>query len=1107
MSEKPRKRKEEEEKINPFIEYFYLIGPESIKTEKLYKFFSKEINNINPKILSKFPPTERPLTSFKDEIIISHCFPNGYKIEEYDPGQKIFHFSLQNIFPQKEEIKIYFTGIKFYESLSKYSDIKQKKKSVIIGGRNVEEFEGKFNNLIKRQSAILKETPLLLLKKKEINEKYYIPKVICFSSTMPFPFEFSYLLNKLIKYVSEHIKEEKTEEKKDENNNNINNNSNKNTDITINASNTNNTNTNNTNTNESNINESNTNNNTNDSNKSNNNTNDNNTTNNNKNIILPIEKIIEKIITEVPMPMRGIFHIKFLNNNEFFKEGENELIVKQRMVNEYYFPSHIFQSIFIFNSNDIMEIYKSLLLEIPVLFFSSDIERLTNIYESFLCLLYPLNYQCPHVSVLPDINSAMIQNFESFFFGINQRWINENDTKNYFERNYMQIINKAILICDLDNAKIVTYFKKLENEHIVYYRDLGKYINNNQNNTSSKNINHENKFLYMKYSLPSHYCDKAKKRMDNFRNANKEMKLNEYNEEYNKQIGENIFYYFLVCILYKYNNYLYNNEIDIINKCKDIFSKGKKTDINSLFNIQKFFNECKSSETNFYEAFFKTELFADFIRRKYYNKKKDKTIFLNFDETIIKKRNKGFLSKKYNTPFITIQIFDNSNNIDIGNYTNFTEDELKYMSENKKELLDYYQSYNGKEFKYLVFPKLLYDNKFFSKLIKSNDNKENKDNKDKSEDSTTDFDNFSYRYNYRAFTFTQVYKDLIQEIFNDKTYFKIYAGDLIVQDKFNPNKTLYDGEIQNSLLLLWLRMFCLTFYYCDKEEKNLRFYEMINITKRLIYIKDDIFSLILSTLEKYGTEIMMIQFFSTLSSYNYIQYSYLSHKLLKESQIKSNIKSMTISNTSLTIYYYTENHEDYIIPHINKEDIDNIKERTFSLNNNKNNNNENIKENESVYFSHNIKCDKCGENLEISGLTLNYKGMIKSHNLLCQCQNPLKNKITIKVNGKYYKIKLYEPYYLYKIISTEILEKYGNSIPLDELRIKYKDFFWNCIWYFGSQGLSYDMLLKYKDDKSDSALNEEKPTEKKVKKKKIVQKHKKRFENLEITNNDNSVIK
>ena len=1040
MAIRSNERKEdEEEKINPLIEYFYLIGPESIKIEKLYNPLSKEISNIIPKILSKFPPTERPLTSFKEEIIISHCFPNGYKIEEYDPGQKIFNFSLQNIFPQQGEIKIYFTGIKFYESLSKYSNVKPKKKSnIIIAGKKIEEFSGKFNNLIKRQSVLLQETPLLLMKKKEINEKYYIPKVICFSSTIPFPYEFSYLLNKLIKYVSEPSKEENIDEKNDTNNNNI---------IS-------------------------------------------------KKIILPIEKIIEKIVMEVPMPMRGIFHIKFQNNNEFFKNDEKELIIKQRMVNEYYFPTHIFQSIFIFNSIDIIEIYKSLLLEIPVLFFSSDIEKLTNIYESFMCLLFPLNYQCPNVSILPDINSAMIQNFESFFFGINQRWINENEKKNYFERNYIQIINKAVLICDLDNAKLDIYFKKLENEHIVYFKDLGLHISNNQNNLSSKNINHENKFSYTKYSLPTHYIDKVKRKLDNFRNANKDMKLNEYNEIYNKQIGEDIFYYFLVSILIKYNNYLYNTEADIKKKCKDIFSKGKKADITNLFNTQKFFNECKSSEISFYEAFFKTELFADFIRRKYYNKKKDKTMFLNFDETIIKKRNKGFLTKKYDTPFITIQIFDNSNNIDIGKYSNFTERELNYIIDNKKQLPDYYQAYNGKEFKYLVFPKLLYDNKFFSQMDKSKDKEEKENNV-----VNTYQDTFNYKYNYRASSFTKVYKDLLQEIFNDKNYFKIYAGDLIVQDKFNPNKTLYEGEIQNSLLLLWLRMFCLTFYYCDQEEKNLRFYEMINITKRLLYIKDDIFSLILSTLDNYGTEIMMIQFFSTLSTYNYIQYSYLTHKLLKQNQIKSNIKSMTISNTSLTIYYYAENHEDYIIPHINKEDMDKIKERTFILNDK----DQNIQENENIYFSHNIKCDRCGENLEISGLTLNYKGMIKSHNLLCQCQNELTNKITVKVNGKYYKINLFEPYYLYKIISAELLQKYGNRIPLDELRIKYKDFFWNCIWYFGSQGLSYDMLLKYKDDKSISMLYEELHKEKKIIKK-LVKKHKKRFENLEISNANNNTV-
>ena len=251
-------------------------------------------------------------------------------------------------------------------------------------------------------------------------------------------------------------------------------------------------------------------------------------------------------------------------------------------------------------------------------------------------------------------------------------------------------------------------------------------------------------------------------------------------------------------------------------------------------------------------------------------------------------------------------------------------------------------------------------------------------------------------------------------------------------------------------------MFCLTFYYCDEEEKNLRFYEMIFIIRKLIYIKDDIFSLILSTLEKYGTNIMIIQYFNILKNYNYIQYSYLTHKLIKKDQFKSILKKMNVSNTSFTINYYTEEEEEYIIPHINEEDKNKLRQRTFGINNE---NNE-----EHIYFSDFIKCQNCNENLEITGLTINFNNMKKTQYLLCTCSADLTNKITIKVNGKYFRIKLYEPYYLYKIISSEIIETYGNKISLDELREKYKDFYWNLIWYFRIQGLSYDMLLKYKDD-------------------------------------------
>jgi hypothetical protein len=201
---------------------------------------------------------------------------------------------------------------------------------------------------------------------------------------------------------------------------------------------------------------------------------------------------------------------------------------------------------------------------------------------------------------------------------------------------------------------------------------------------------------------------------------------------------------------------------------------------------------------------------------------------------------------------------------------------------------------------------------------------------------------------------------------------------------------------------------------------------------------------------------MIIQYFNILKNYNYIEYSYLTHKLIKKDEFKSNLKKMNVSNTSITINYFTEEQEEYIIPHIDEEDKNKLRQRTFGINNE---NNE-----ENIFFSDYIKCEKCNDNLEITGLTINFNNMKKTQYLLCACNADLTNKITIKVNGKYFRIKLYEPYYLYKIISSEIIEIYGNKISLDELREKYKDFYWNLIWYFRIQGLSYDMLLKYKDD-------------------------------------------
>ena len=47
---------------------------------------------------------------------------------------------------------------------------------------------------------------------------------------------------------------------------------------------------------------------------------------------------------------------------------------------------------------------------------------------------------------------------------------------------------------------------------------------------------------------------------------------------------------------------------------------------------------------------------------------------------------------------------------------------------------------------------------------------------------------------------------------------------------------------------------------------------------------------------------------------------------------------------------------------------------------------------------------------------------------------------------------------------NDVIKQYQTKLDIDAFRKEYNDLFWNCIWYFFLKGLSYDILLKYKDD-------------------------------------------
>lgn len=1012
-----------ETNINPLIEYFYLFGlpVETIEDPEFYKEnqFSK-LENYKPELLSKFPPIKKPNAEIDSNIILSHCFPKGFKIIEGQsaPVDEYFHFSLDNIPSLHTKNKyIHYSCLIFYESLITYYNIqklinhdkpnKGKRTSMteLLLENDIENPETNSDiNKSKTKKLDKKLKTSFLINKSHLFDNFYVPKVLCFSSFVPFPNEFKYILKKIKEY-SMGVQGKMT---------------------------------------------------------------------------VPVEKLIENLVISIPRPIRGRFNLKF-KKDYFLQNGEkNDFDITLPDFNQYNFHSYRYHLILLFTIEDIIEIYKSLLLEIPIIFFSQEKEKLTNIVQSFLELLSPFQYQYPNIAILPEDNLGIIEYAKSFCLGINNEWIDKENNTNFFERKNILIFNKPIRICDIDQQKLDLYYNKKEFGNVITFEELGKINNNQENNgnddssannsnNNTDNINNNttdddksNEFNYdlLGCQLPSHYTEKIKKKLAGI--FKEKFNYNEYNPKINEKISQEIFYYFLISILQNYNSFLFNKEKEVESINSDIFIKNiNNVPIERLFKVEDFLDNNKR-DRDFFSAFLKTNIFKNFLERKYLNKENDKFIFLHFDESILSKQNRNLFTKKLEIVFLENKGLEtktwyilNKNN----NPNNFNEAELNIIKEKRNLLIRYYHLFNEKDYKYYLFPILLYDNKFFNKPYKLID--------------YFTFNNINLK---QCFVETN---DILIKI-KDNKLLNIYNSDLINQFKHNPAKSLFPREIENSIYLLWLKIFCMTFYYCDKNEKYLRFYEMIKIVRKLIYIKDNILSLILATLEKHGTEYMVIEFFNYIKNFSYGDYAYLANKLLNTKRTRSKnitIKKMPISNTGLNLFYFKDvKEQQFTIPLFSDKENNlhkNVRKRTFYSNDDNNNkfNNKHSEDKEILRYDNPISCPNCGQSIDIAKMSILFDQMDKFEKLTCYiCKTKIEPKIRVKIEEKYLTITHYSPYFLYSNFSTNLMNIYGNELDLDILIQKYPSFIFSCCWYFNIKGISYDMMLKYKEENGDEKI-------------------------------------
>ena len=1046
--------KSELNKATNFIDYFVEIGvdPSIYKKGWLYSYnlSLEELNKkeeLQPKIISYFPPMEKETISF-DESIIRHCFPNGYYLikSTNNPNYEIFSFILDNNYFNLNYPQKYLSCIIFYESISQYKELYDQ--NLLLNG---------------------KEKQIINREVKENDEEIYIPKCLLVMSLYPFFNEFENILLKIYEYslgkiniygekyfeeeynynnTFENIKSErKMKYEEDENTNKItkckkfgksfvkkrsksyNNNEQAN-----------------------NLNEENIDNITKtkrfvrkmnksiktyfkkmigkkksksdyiineffpDINKINNDLNESDLSLVEKYTypcFIPIDKFIENILIELPVPPRGKTLIEYTLMNKQKQLNQNKM-------NELPLINVNLKNLFVkFSIEKIIEIYRYLFLEIRVIFFSQYIDILNVFIHGLLSLLYPFEYQFQIITILPNENFEILESITPFITGINLKY-----DKNFFDKLNLNF-SELIIIVDLDECelnyinneiKIPDFpksnkkaFEKRLNDILTKekYKNITEQKNNNKLNFIENEdvaINSEN------------YITRNEKR--NGINKTILNKFNEFNNlkvdyTFNSEISSS-FFNFNASLLTDYSKYL-----DL-----SFYSSNVPPCLEVLFKVNDFLKEIPSPEKDFYNKFIsETQLFGDYLYKRMIPKNSQEKIrVLLFDETI-NEYHKQIFSKTHQCVFIKSQEYNFEEKYEVLKPREINENEKNYFLKNKILFLSYGMIIEeGKKinFKYPIFPKLL-TNKFFL-------------------DNIQDY-----------FTNTALNESI--DLINMDIISKSHLGGIAQRQ----------NDMKNYIDLCWLQMWAMTFWYCDKKEKKYRFQQLLRIIYKTTNHEMEILNLIFDTLEKNGEEYMVLKLYDILLKLK-LNPSFKVHNIVMKYLDKYKSGENTNINEILQNIIKKEIYELSIKPSLKRRTL---KSKFY----------ENILFEEITFYAFDT-CIYCQNLINLFQKSINFKEMnrdimwIKCENcgqyslvkFLVQFGKEINKNGKMKFNtSKYESVVLFSPYSL-KMNYKSLINDYGININVEELMFKYNNIFWNSIWYFKLYNLDCDFMLPYYDN-------------------------------------------
>ena len=1020
-----------------FYQQFFIMGfdPRIMSNINNIDLYSLNEPYSTPKIISKYPNVYLPYLIVPDELVASHCFPQGLinAIIEYNDNKDLiekenqiqtFIFSLENMCPQVKVYslrtkKVYYTCLLFYEDIEKYRNCIEQRKYYKTPNND----------------------------KEKNNKGLLIPKVICLSSFNPFHEQTKSVLMNLRNYVKNFYYNNKSKD-------NIN--------------------------------------------------------------IYPIEKIIERLIFNLPAIPRGNFSLRLGNDSFSYKKNkENEkvnnndeldtsdIIFQETPPNENPRETVNFSLLmYYFRIEEIFEIIKYIILEEPILFFSDDKEVLTTVIESFISLIYPFEYPYPVISILPEQNFSLITLFEHFIFGINYKYVSSDELNKIIildgvkfiriiriDKRFNNLLNSAER--DPLNYSIFTSAKFDENKPLIKFDQIKKnaYINDI---LDTKLINDKKKII-----LPRHYFEKCCRILEkNVLEKLKEIDIKYKNQPnkkiinvlkrnaFNKEIRED-FIYFFSCILLKYQEYCikYEKKIyEIQDKNGKIVEKEfqerslqleekfyiKAIKINDIFDVEEFINSTPSLDRPFYRVFFNTKIFLNFMIKKMFpESNQDKFDILYFDEIINKKLSRDLYTQKKDTKFLDFELTKFKGDLSVKTLKTEISDNLKlYLQkkENRFKALNYFQyiylegeddhsSVNKKDaapkngqisFHYFVFPILLNDGIFFKAK--------------------------NYDPNYNLSPFYDYYQLSVKsnQLYN---LFEYEAYYVLNDDDITKNYKMYDYSLnptsqfsfKNDYLIkiLWIMYISKCFKRIPFNKKRYYFDIIISfLQKNKDVIDEDSIILLYNSINRNGDRNMNQDIFPFIKNKTYTSYLCAREKIKSEKNFTNFIINQKYINNNNDI----NDLENDITPSTKdkKEECKNQEENQTNEDNNI------LKEEKKFFFTANSFCQSktCNEpiSMKISELYSELEEKIKFKCKKCQKEQFLTISCKCFNNNKKEGYDLSNYIINFDLISPiSLIQRpwLKNKVDIDPNYIceKYLDCYLSSIFYFYELNLPCNFLL------------------------------------------------